>query len=165
MEALEPADKQPHTDRMPDLDAIEARVKAATPRPWVHEPSQPELQHAAQVFGPIGDGDAICDFWGSNPRADADAAFIAHAREDVPALIARVRDLEARNLRMMEDGREPMREDYNRMRERVTEQERRNLHLRAQINAVAERLRARGVGSAWSHEETIALLKTIAEVR
>jgi hypothetical protein len=54
---------------MIDLDAIEARANAATPGPWKE---------------------------GSNDVYSVrNAAFIAAARTDVPALIARVRELEA----------------------------------------------------------------------
>lgn len=56
------------------LDEIEARLSAATPGPWTRtqwEEEQPGVP------------------W------DADAEFIAHAREDVPALIAVVRKVEA----------------------------------------------------------------------
>lgn len=56
------------------LDEIEARLSAATPGPWTRtqwEEEQPDVP------------------W------DADAEFIAHAREDVPALVAVVRAVEA----------------------------------------------------------------------
>jgi hypothetical protein len=66
---------------MIDLDAIEARANAATPGPWKY----------------CADSDAIK---GTNALIVRGARsnsgpFIAHARTDVPALIARVRELEA----------------------------------------------------------------------
>ena len=83
---------------MIDLTAIEARAKAATPGPWWTRPD----------YG----CDNACVYWNSD-RPDvingstestliydegghsvADAEFIAHAREDIPALIAEVRRLE-----------------------------------------------------------------------
>lgn len=74
-----------------DLAAIGARERAATPGPW--EPNgddwratgEPALVCAGRSVV------AVIQFEGT----DADAAFIAHAREDVPALIAEVRRLRA----------------------------------------------------------------------
>lgn len=71
-----------------DLAAIKARVEAATPGPW-------EAQDDGEIFAPEQDG-----WWPSVVRADMstaasaeDAAFIASAREDVPALVAEVERL------------------------------------------------------------------------
>jgi hypothetical protein len=70
------------------LAEIEARVNAATPGPWVHD-----------------------EFWGvvdpvfvdeDGHLAPQDMKFIAAAREDVPDLIARVRELEAEITRLRE---------------------------------------------------------------
>ena len=78
-----------------DLDAIEARVNAATPGPWWVE----------QV-GDFGDKSAVieCVRWRGYLNTlhlgedTPTAEFIAHAREDVPALVAEVRRLtEAEN--------------------------------------------------------------------
>lgn len=75
-----------------ELKAIEERAKAATPGPWdctyggssawsVGPESDPQLNPVAHVRsrneGPEG----------------ADATFIAHARQDIPALSAEVRRL------------------------------------------------------------------------
>ena len=73
-----------------DLDAIEARVNAATPGPWWVE----------QV-GDFGDKSAVieCVRWRGYLNTlhlgedTPTAEFIAHAREDVPALVAEVRRL------------------------------------------------------------------------
>lgn len=78
-----------------DLDAIEARAAAATAGPW--EPRD-ELYPGAgrfevaneeipQLITSDGDGIGAIPVW-------ADAAFIAAARRDVPALVAEVRRLE-----------------------------------------------------------------------
>lgn len=70
-----------------ELDAIEARVKAATEGPWT------------AVIHPVGfrhleaNGQAISDT-AAHPMADADILFCAHARQDVPALVAEVRRLQ-----------------------------------------------------------------------
>lgn len=63
------------------LAAIRARCEAATGGPW-------EVGHKCEIYtrhyqvGPIG------DFW-----EPADARFTAHAREDIPALLAEVERL------------------------------------------------------------------------
>lgn len=99
-----------------DLDAIKARCEAATPGLWhrdtakwdEHDQESPELvtvgwsmrDQGHEVHwrdDPIGNNIALCP-----PRRDAhfqpgqeakDATFIAHAREDLPALITEVERL------------------------------------------------------------------------
>lgn len=76
----------------PDLNAIEARANAATEGPWGTEPTRSDL--AVGVVYP--DEDSV--FWdvgyGITGTRPADAEFIAHARKDVPALVAYARELE-----------------------------------------------------------------------
>ena len=72
-----------------DLDAIEARVNRATLGPWVaHYPSY-------VVGSPPYKVCQLSDPWIDNTNRAADAAFIAAARQDIPALIAEVRRLRA----------------------------------------------------------------------
>jgi hypothetical protein len=71
-----------------DLDAIDARAKAATPGPW--ESVAGGRYVAATQSTSASSMEAICADSGPD-----DARFIAHAREDVPALCARVREMEA----------------------------------------------------------------------
>ena len=93
-----------------ELDAIEARANAATPGPW--EWTRPEFSPSSDChvllsssttisYGQTArievhsDGSAYGEY---NPDIDVngpDATFIAHARTDIPALVARVRELEA----------------------------------------------------------------------
>ena len=73
-----------------DLDAIEARANAATSGPW-------EVEAAAVVCDRYEDErPGVCGphdvDW---PLLAEDAEFIAHARTDVPALVAEVRRLRA----------------------------------------------------------------------
>jgi hypothetical protein len=75
-----------------DLDAIEQRANAATQGPWTLERvgdwHEPGWMIDGIVRGPKGD---------NTLNVDGDKAlgeFIAHARTDVPALVARVRELE-----------------------------------------------------------------------
>lgn len=66
-----------------DLDAIQARVEAATPGPWVHE--DPGF-HANRITSERGDiAYTIVE--------EADGQFIIHAREDVPRMVAEIRRL------------------------------------------------------------------------
>lgn len=71
---------------MLDLEAIKAGCEAATPGPWVNTGGRfPKING-----GPIGGCDVATLFFADG----ADAAFIAAAREDVPALVAEVERLQ-----------------------------------------------------------------------
>ena len=68
----------------PDLEAIRRRVDAATPGPWA--------RHGADVHADAG-GVLFTGRDGSSEvrrQADLDAEFVAHARADILALLARV---------------------------------------------------------------------------
>lgn len=67
-----------------DLDVIEARANAATPGPW--GALSPRADGASPVTRAGG-------AWIAPFTAEDDAEFIAHAREDVPALVDEVRRL------------------------------------------------------------------------
>jgi hypothetical protein len=69
-----------------DLDAIDARASAATPGPWI------ATQFPGATTGWLEGPPRGYDGEFGNPH---DAEFIAHAREDVPDLVQRVRELEA----------------------------------------------------------------------
>lgn len=85
----------PHTPpAAPDLAAIEARAAAATRGPWHadHEfgyVDAPVLMRGAIVCSLDSD---LCD-----DTDGADAEFIAHAREDIPALLAHITALRAQH--------------------------------------------------------------------
>jgi hypothetical protein len=68
-----------------ELKAIEARANAATPGPWHLAITGDDDPDRANIEAGAID---VCD----NPTND-DATFIAHARTDVPALVAEVRRL------------------------------------------------------------------------
>lgn len=88
-----------------DLDAIEARANAATDGPWVvkHEPAweADNVQHpdvitvGAQMWEADDEPMTVClvstDHEDDPVDVLLDAEFIAHARTDVPALVALVR--------------------------------------------------------------------------
>jgi hypothetical protein len=80
---------------MIDLDEIERRANAATPgREW-------ERRIEESSCGECGEYSEYVQYFCAGPYCETedaarkDAAFIAHARTDVPALVARVRELEA----------------------------------------------------------------------
>jgi hypothetical protein len=88
-----------------ELAEIRARAEAATPGPWVRYSRDFRDARSHSVVGP---GHAVRAFTGYGPRggtAQTDAEFIAHARTDVPALLAEVERLTAENdrLRVMWD--------------------------------------------------------------
>lgn len=75
-----------------NLDEIEARANAATPGPW-----RDQHHECSEVWGRAPDSQTHSMQIARIGRAQFDvlnAAFIAAARTDVPALIARVRELE-----------------------------------------------------------------------
>lgn len=73
------------------LTQIKAREKAATEGPWKVCPDENTNGELSLVCcGPEGEhGGPIC----SDPLTDADADFIAHAREDIPYLLGEVERL------------------------------------------------------------------------
>lgn len=80
-----------------DIDAIEARANAATPGPWVETPYSRSGAGTDERYTAITGGrEVVTTDQFPCSRKPADATFIAHARTDIPALVARVRELEAR---------------------------------------------------------------------
>jgi hypothetical protein len=74
------------------LDAIKARAEAATPGPWIAKTNR-HPQCNGEPWGWIS-GAKENTTW-SGRRGKANAEFIAHARTDIPDLIAEVERLEA----------------------------------------------------------------------
>lgn len=106
------------------LRAIEARADAATPGPWVAD---------SNIYGK---GKLVCCRNGSLPKGDrvaevlellagldsdsaiANALFIAHARADIPALVAEVRRLREQVDALAELGKDlakQQREEFHRL--------------------------------------------------
>lgn len=85
-----------------DLEAIKARAAAATEGPW--EWGNPTIgQHWSrpEPWAEVVNADVACGSYcyGGSVRpieSDADGQFIAHAREDIPALVAEVDELRRR---------------------------------------------------------------------
>ena len=78
-----------------DVDAIQARCDAATAGPWSFEqPTQSRLRFYVGECCGWFIYPATNSIWHGTTARD-DARFIAHAREDIPALLAEVRRLRA----------------------------------------------------------------------
>jgi hypothetical protein len=71
-----------------ELAAIKERTEQATPGPWTNHEEEVVGQ---EVVDPAGR--TLVDVRGDHEEADAE--FIAHAREDVPALLAEIERLRA----------------------------------------------------------------------
>jgi hypothetical protein len=69
-----------------DLDAIRSRAQKATEGTWVTAP-----MHGSKALGVFARSGMVAGL-GEGDQALEDAFFIAHAREDVPALIAALTD-------------------------------------------------------------------------
>lgn len=82
----------PPTDQPLNLDAIEAREKAATPGPWCTDSWEiyqgTEYEPGLSMW--IGE---TCRGTSSPEQDRADAEFVAHARTDVPAMADEIRRL------------------------------------------------------------------------
>lgn len=88
-----------------DLDSIKARCEAATEGPWHREHGDYGCVSIGN-FGWVVDGPNCPQYDEDTPQGHADAEFIAHARTDVPALVAEVERLRAeveRHMRMIRD--------------------------------------------------------------
>ena len=85
----------------PDLDAIRARCDAATPGPWRVDGSTYDEgcnEHLAP-YGLEGPNERLIWSSGGGEYSHPDmgtAQFIAHARADIPALLAYIEELESR---------------------------------------------------------------------
>lgn len=78
-----------------DIEAIRARAEAATRGPWKvmwQGNTVPSLQVVNEVFWENPKQIKVCS--SISPKREADADFISHAREDIPALLAEVKRLQ-----------------------------------------------------------------------
>ena len=84
-----------------DLEAIKARSEAATEGPWEWDnPTVGQHWSRPEPWATVVDDEVNCGGYcyggSSSPiKSDADGQFIAHAREDIPALVAEVERLRA----------------------------------------------------------------------
>lgn len=80
----------------PAMEAIEARWGAATKGPWIEgQPGNFRVYGPANMgrqSGPLIEGLGVND----NEILRANISFVAHARQDIPALITYIRSLEKR---------------------------------------------------------------------
>ena len=82
------------------LREIRERAEKATLGPW-YVGEKITWMVRSSAFGNI----AHCDLQGG-PGNEADAVFIAHAREDIPYLLERLETLERENEKLREDMRQ-----------------------------------------------------------
>jgi len=91
-----------------DLDAIEARANAATPGPWLNADKKDigkdwligsviDCGTTLELSDRIVTTDRLSGLNVTSGGAHEDAEFIAHARTDIPALIAEIRALRSRS--------------------------------------------------------------------
>lgn len=91
-----------------DLDAIQSRVDTATSGPWMVDGDDPTVVMKPDSPPSTWDGLMVARTRGTtgtsidNLPEYADAEFIAHARTDIPALIAAVRDRDSAIARVWE---------------------------------------------------------------
>src|SRR5262245_7196191 len=80
-----------------DLDAVLARAEAATPGEWTTRVERRATRgNAFRVDSPNGIVVGLVVGGGTNDDGAANAAFIASARQDIPALVAELRTERAR---------------------------------------------------------------------
>jgi hypothetical protein len=99
-----------HADRL-DLDAIRRREQAATPGPWTAGNLNEDAEGQRPLWGvtndafrnPPADDDAPWIAVEVHVGDHADAEFIAHARRDIPALLAEVDRLRAEWYRLVNE--------------------------------------------------------------
>jgi hypothetical protein len=90
---------------MLNLEEIKARAAAATPGPWECEVWAEETDEGYRAAGAApahSVGHDIRERAGAWALAACDAAFIEHARADIPALVAEVERLRARRAKVCE---------------------------------------------------------------
>jgi len=160
-----------------DLEAIRQRCERATEGPWAIESCGEKGDGSdvvGVVFGPddeacehplLGDlpacddegepidyyrDEVVAEFYHGNRRPHADARFVAHARSDVPALLAEVTRLRAENERIIAV---------------VTDYERKIYGLRALLRECADALEplAFSVDRAYDREQLHALVRRARE--
>jgi hypothetical protein len=82
-----------------ELNAIEARVNAATSGPWAMAEYHPKTMLLYPIGNPVTQELLAWPIQGGE-NSQNNAAFIAHARRDVPALLAHIRELQQENTRL-----------------------------------------------------------------
>jgi hypothetical protein len=82
---------QPEPLTEQQLNDIEARINAATPGPWMRKTEL--ASHIVYVDNAAPNDGTSSPLWNAEWATEADGEFTAHARTDVPALLAEVRRL------------------------------------------------------------------------
>lgn len=86
---------------------IEARANAANKPPWLTKktPKDDDGWATCQVIAMVAPGQGIFHQADGGTFVAANQTFMAHARQDVPDLIAALRELQAENERLTADKR------------------------------------------------------------
>jgi hypothetical protein len=77
------------------LDEIQARADAATPGPWAWTKPEPDAWDGPDLYSQADDTAFMFGASGGINVPSEDAAFIAHARTDVPVLLAAIQERDA----------------------------------------------------------------------
>jgi hypothetical protein len=78
-----------------ELAAIEARLRAATPGPWYASNALNEYAPFCDIVAQDANESWVCEKYSIlDGIKTEDCEFIAHARADIPALLAHVRELQ-----------------------------------------------------------------------
>lgn len=126
-----------------ELAAILARAEAATPGPWEVYPTSPPVGSSWLLSGEVSIGMMAPKGGAGSQDHLADAEFCAHARTDVPALVAEVRRVEEERDAFSEAMRvrdDDMREELQRHLASSSKLDRTCQYLKAEL-AKAERER------------------------
>ena len=85
-----------------DLVAIAARANAATKGPWVWQTN--DKGYPQQIVGNDDGLTLVAETFIGPEHFPSEAEFIAHARTDVPALVATLRRLDAASIELVHHG-------------------------------------------------------------
>ena len=125
-----------------DLEAIKARAAAATEGPWEwDDPTIGQHWSSPEPWATVVDDEVNCGGYcyggSSSPiKSDADGQFIAHAREDIPALVAEV---------------ERLREERDDMRRRLDAVEARHTPVTVRYGDAPDELACRACGTHYEY--------------
>lgn len=157
------------------LNAIEARINAATKGPWVYFGQPHDNVFWGEIRSAAEDGhfDHITDTPELDER-DNDMEFIAHAREDIPALIATIRNLQAANAALCKDMGQQLQQAHGAVRRYQDEDERLKSRILSAIKDKAEGWdseadKARSIstrrGALHKRDAAREIIKLVEEIR
>lgn len=135
------------------LEAIRKRAEAATEGPWTYVSQTEDKYEMPKLISPefpimnFGDCTTFYPMEGTPPD-DEDAEFIAHSREDIPALLAEVERLQGideiydEDIGKLERQRVGMSEQSERFYEKYRKEKRDKARSESRLKTEIERLQA-----------------------